>query len=530
MLSWAQIDVGRRWPEDREKRVKIASAGTGVNGGQAEYDLLVIGGGINGCGVARDAAGRGYRVALVEMDDLASGTSSKSTKLVHGGLRYLESGDFRMVREALAERETLWRIAPHLVQPLRFVLPVLPGALPGARPAWLLRLGLFLYDHLGAREKLPRAASLDLRRASEGAPLKPHLRRAFTFFDCRVDDSRLVVLNARDAADRGADIFTRTRFLRAGPSDGGWRIDLRDVGSGAERALRARLIVNAAGPWADGVLPGKTERPRLRLVRGSHIVVRKLFEHDGAYLFQTGEGRVVFAISYQRDFTLIGTTDADFSGAPEEVAATSEEIAYLCHAANGFFVRAIAPEDVVWSFAGLRPLVDDGEKAAARASRDDMLDEGRADGAPFISILGGKLTAYRRVAEQVVDRAAACLGLRGGVWTAAAPLPGGDLPGADLDAFTKDLQARYAFLGAAEGRRLACAYGTLCLAFLGAARRREDLGRDFGLGLSEAEVEHLRASEWARTAEDILWRRSKLGLWASPDVHKALDAWLAAPR
>jgi glycerol-3-phosphate dehydrogenase len=509
---------------------RFASAGTGVNGGQAEYDLLVIGGGINGCGVARDAAGRGYKVALVERNDLASGTSSKSTKLIHGGLRYLENGDFRMVREALAERETLWRIAPHLVQPLRFVLPVLPGA----RQAWLLRLGLFLYDHLGAREKLPGASSLDLRRAPEGAPLKPHLSRAFAFSDCRVDDSRLVALNARDAADRGADIFTRTRFLRAESREGEWRGVLRNEVTKAERAVSARIIVNAAGPWADSILfgkadlAGKADRPRLRLVRGSHIVVRKLFDHDGAYLFQTGDGRIVFAISYQRDFTLIGTTDADFFGAPEEVAITSEETVYLCRAANAFFARAIAPEDVVWSFAGLRPLVDDGAKAAARASRDYTLDEGRADGAPFISILGGKLTAYRRVAEQVVDRAAARLGARGGVWTASACLPGGDLPGGELDAFINDLQARYAFLGAAEAQRLARAYGTLCLGFLGSARRRGDLGRDFGLGLSEAEVEHLFTREWARTAEDILWRRSKLGLWASADVPEALDSWLAA--
>jgi glycerol-3-phosphate dehydrogenase len=343
-----------------------------------------------------------------------------------------------------------------------------------------------------------------------------------------VDDSRLVALNARDAADRGADIFTRTRFLYAEPNDGGWRGVLRNEVTGAERDVSARLIVNAAGPWADSVLAGKTERPRLRLVRGSHIVVPKLFEHDGAYLFQTGDGRIIFAISYQRDFTLIGTTDADFLGAPDEVAVTSEEVAYLCRAANAFFARAVAPDDVVWSFSGLRPLVDDGTKTAARASRDYSLDEGQIDGAPFISILGGKLTAYRRVAELVVDRAAARLGARGGAWTASAILPGGDLPGGDLDAFTDDLQARYAFLGAAEAQRLARAYGTLCLDFLGPARRREDLGRDFGLGLSEAEVEHLFAREWARTADDILWRRSKLGLWASADVHKALNGWLAA--
>ena len=500
-----------------------------MNGGRVDYDLLVIGGGINGCGIARDAAGRGYKVALVEKDDLASGTSSKSTKLVHGGLRYLENLEIRMVRESLAERETLWRIAPHLVQPLRFVVPVLPGA----RPAWLLRLGLFLYDHLGAREKLPGASSLDLRRAPEGAPLKPQLVKAFAYSDCRVDDSRLVVLNARDAADRGAAIFTRTSFLRAHASDGVWRSALRDEATGVERDISARFVVNAAGPWADRVLAGVAapgERPCLRLVRGSHIVVPKLFDHDGAYLFQTGDGRVVFAIAYWDDFTLIGTTDVDFDGAPDEVGATSEEIAYLCRAANGFFRRPIAPGDVVWSFSGLRPLQDDGQPAA-RASRDYRLDRKTIDGAPLISLFGGKLTAYRRVAEQIVDAAAASLGSRGRVWTSSAALPGGDFPDGDLDAFSRDVAARYPFLAAAEARRLARAYGTLCLGFLGAARSRADLGRDFGgesgLGLSEAEVDYLAAREWARPADDILWRRSKLGLRAQNGLAATLDAFLA---
>jgi glycerol-3-phosphate dehydrogenase len=491
------------------------------------YDLFVIGGGVAGCGVARDAAGRGYRVGLAEKDDLASGTSSKSTKLIHGGLRYLETLDLRMVRESLSERETLWKIAPHLVQPLRFVLPVAPGA----RPAWLLRLGLFLYDHLGARKKLPGAATLDLRRAPEGAPLKPCFRKAFAYWDCRVDDSRLVVLNARDAADRGADIFVGVEVLRARAEQGVWRVDLRDRRAGTERQVAARLIVNAAGPWADrafGAVFGATEPLRLRVVRGSHIVTRKFFAHDGAYLLQMSDGRVVFIIAYNDDFTLIGTTDEDYSGAPEDVAATEGEIAYLCRAASAYFVRPIAPSDVVWSFAGVRPLIDSENKAAAKASRDYRLDEANLDGAPLISIFGGKLTAYRVLAERVVDRAAARLGARGRRWTPSAPLPGGDLPGGDPDFFARDLTARYPFLGGADARRLARAYGTLCLKFLGGAKRREDLGRDFGRGLSEAEVAYLIEREWARTADDILWRRTKLGLWATREIAAALNIFLSA--
>ncbi|WP_374546528.1 glycerol-3-phosphate dehydrogenase [Rhodoblastus sp.] len=496
-----------------------------MSGDPASYDLFVIGGGINGCGVARDAAGRGYQAALAEQGDLAEGTSSRSTKLVHGGLRYLEHFAFGMVREALRERETLMSIAPHLVRPLRFVLPVLPGG----RPAWLLRFGLFLYDHLGGREKLPGTEALDLRDVPEGAPLRPSLRKGFAFSDCRVDDSRLVVLNARDAADRGATIFTRTRVLRAWAEQGAWRVVLRDA-TGGDREVAARLIVNAAGPWAGaalGAVLGVQAAPRLRLVRGSHIVTRKLFDHDSAYLFQAGDGRVVFAIPYCDDFTLIGTTDADFSGAPDEAAITPDEIAYLCAVASGFFARPVGAGDVVWSFSGVRPLRDDGAGDAAQASRDYVLDERRVEGAPLLSILGGKLTAFRHVAEQVADRAALSLGARGKRWTAAARLPGGDLSRGDLAAFARDLVAHYPFLTAREAARLAGAYGTVAGTILGAAKKREDLGRDFGLGLSEAEVEHLVTREWARTAEDILWRRSKLGLWAPPEMAGALDEWLA---
>jgi glycerol-3-phosphate dehydrogenase len=499
-----------------------------VESAQAEVDLFVIGGGVNGCGVARDAAGRGYRVALAEKGDLAGGTSSRSTKLVHGGLRYLENYEFRMVREALREREILWRMAPHLIEPLRFVIPVAPGG----RPGWLLRLGLALYDHLGAREKLPGAERLDLRRAPEGAALNPALTRGLSYYDCRVDDSRLVVLNARDAADRGAAIFSRTRVVGARVEGVCWRIALRDS-RGVEREISARLVVNAAGPWASEALGalGVANAPRLRLVRGSHIVTRKLFDHDSAYLFQAGDGRVVFAIPYCGDFTLIGTTDADFSGPPDEAAITPDEEAYLCRVASGFFARPVTASDIVWSFSGVRPLCDDGGGAAAKASRDYRLDQRDVDGAPLISVFGGKLTAYRRVAEQVVDLAARRLGVRGGTsggdWTESSVLPGGDLPGGDLASFARELSARYPFLGAATARRMAKAYGTLCGAILGTAIKRTDLGRDFGLGLSEAEVDYLVTREWAMSAEDILWRRSKLGLWASADMRETLDHWLA---
>lgn len=500
-----------------------------MTGAAGVYDLFVIGGGVNGCGVARDAAGRGFSVALAEMDDLASGTSSKSTKLIHGGLRYLENLEFGMVREALEERETLLGVAPHLVQPLRFVLPVAPGA----RPAWMLRLGLFLYDRLGARRKLPGAESLDLHGAPEGAALKPGFRQAFSYWDCRVDDARLVVLNARDAADRGAAIFTRAEVFRAQVEEGLWRLVLRDRNTGAERDVAARLVVNAAGPWAENILRGaigQENPPSLRLVRGSHIVTKRLFDGDAAFLFQAADGRVVFAIPFHDDFTLIGTTDVDQQEPPEKAAVSGDEITYLCRAASAFLARAVTPSDVVWSFSGVRPLRDEGSKRASKASRDYEIDETNLDGEPLITILGGKLTAYRRVAEQVVDRAAVRLGRRGGAWTASEQLPGGDFPAGDFFAFERKLAASYPFLSDAEARRLSRAYGTIAPKFLGAARRREDLGHDFGMGLSEAELEHLTKREWARTAEDVLWRRSKLGLRASAAQADALEAFLAGER
>ncbi len=494
------------------------------------YDLAVIGGGINGCGIARDAAGRGLSVHLCEMNDLASGTSSWSTKLVHGGLRYLEYYEFRLVHEALVEREVLWRAAPHLIEPLRFVLPHHAGL----RPAWFLRLGLFVYDHLGGRKLLPGTRTLDLTRDPAGAPLKPGLfRRGFEYSDCRVDDARLVVLTALDAAERGAVIETRTRAVAATGSAEGWTVTLEDR-DGARRVIRARALVNAAGPWVERILtevvPGRS-RARVRLVQGSHVVVRRLYDHDRCYLFQNGDGRIVFAIPYERDFTLIGTTDQDFHGDPGEVRASEAEIDYLCRAASDYFARPIGRDDVVWSFSGVRPLYDDGASEAKAASRDYVfeLDEHVA-GAPLLSIFGGKITTYRRLAEAALRKLAPHLPAAGPAWTATAPLPGGDFPVDGRERLATDLRARHPFLDAETAARLVRAYGTCAETILGSATRREDLGRDFGAGLSEAEVRHLMSREWAVEADDVLWRRSKLGLRLSPDRAAELAAFMAAAR
>jgi len=491
------------------------------------FDIFIIGGGVNGCGVARDAAGRGYKVGLAEMNDLASGTSSKSTKLIHGGLRYLESRQFRLVREALAEREVLLRMAPHLVRPLRFVLPVQKGM----RPAWLLRLGLFLYDHLGGRETLPATTTLDLTRAGAGKPLKPHFAKGFEYSDCRVDDARLVVLNARDAADRGAVILPRTQVVSARGADAVWRVALRDGTTGAETEIFTRLLVNAAGPWVEEIVAevcAQNSPRRLRLVRGSHIVVARIFDHDGAYIFQNPDGRVVFAIAYEGDYTLIGTTDVDFSGAPDKVAITPEEIDYLCRAASAHFVRRVETADVVWAFSGLRALVGDSASAAHRATRETVVEERRIGGAPLINVYGGKITGYRRLAEKILQRIGAAIGPRGESWTARTPLPGGDFPGGDLARFVRTLRAQKPFLAPSLAWRLARAYGTLCLGFLEPARRMADLGEDFGGGLTRAEVDYLVEREWARTPEDILWRRSKLGLRALESETGKLAAYFAA--
>ncbi|HMN71577.1 MAG TPA: glycerol-3-phosphate dehydrogenase [Rhodoblastus sp.] len=506
--------------------MQVGHAISDLAGMTAPVDVFVIGGGINGCGVARDAVGRGYSVVLAEMDDLASGTSSRATKLIHGGLRYLEYYEFRLVREALGEREIVWRNAPHIVHPLRFVLPYATGL----RPAWMLRAGLFIYDHLGGRQKLPPTRTVDLAAGVAGQPLKPLFSKGFEYSDCWVDDARLVVLNARDAADRGAIVRTRRPVVAATSADGVWRVRMRDARTGQESEATARLLVNAAGPWVDRVLQGPLAHKaphHVRLVQGSHIVVPRLYEHDRCYIFQNADGRIVFAIPYEDQFTLIGTTDRDYKGDPAKVEITDEEIAYLCAAANEYFRHQIAPSDVVWAYSGVRPLYDDHASAAQEATRDYVLHDETIEDAPLISIFGGKITTYRRLAEAVLDKIGDRLGARGAPWTANAPLPGGEFEGGDLAAFTRDLMSRKPFLPAPLAQRLARSYGTRALDLLGEARALDDLGRDFGAGLTAAEIDYLAAREWAETAEDILWRRTKLGLHGAADQTPQIEAYLA---
>ena len=487
------------------------------------YDLAVIGGGINGAGVARDAAGRGAKVLLLEAGDLAQGTSSASTKLVHGGLRYLEHYEFGLVRESLAEREALWRIAPHIIWPLRFVLPHVPGL----RPRWLLRLGLFLYDHIGGRRLLPPTKSIDLARHPAGAPLKPQYAKAFEYSDGWVDDARLVVLNAQDAAERGADIRTRTPLTGGRREDGVWHLDT------PAGAFRARALVNAGGPGVLGVLGvlGETPDLAMRLVRGSHIVVRRKFAHEYAYFFQLPDGRIFFAIPYERDFTLIGTTDRDHTGPLSEVRASAEEIEYLCTGASIYFAEPVTPADVVWTYSGVRPLIDDGSGRPEAATRGYRLDLSPEDeGAPLLSIYGGKITTYRHLAEEAVDILRARLpALTGKPWTRSAALPGGDFPVEGAPALKADLAARYPFLAEHDVDRIAKAYGTRAARWLGEAQGWQALGRDFGGGLTSAEVDYLDAYEWAVGADDILWRRSKLGLRLDAAQQSALAAYLDGP-
>jgi glycerol-3-phosphate dehydrogenase len=491
----------------------------------ADYDLAIVGGGINGAGLARDAAGRGLRVLLVEQHDLASGTSSASTKLIHGGLRYLEHGAFRLVREALAERELLLRMAPHLIRPLRFVLP----AYPGPRSALLLRLGLFIYDRLGGRKLLPATRTLDLTHDPAGAPLMQRFRYGFEYSDCWADDSRLVVLNALDAAERGATIRTRTKLTHA-ERGYEWRLIL-DAG-GTEETATARVLVNAAGPWAGIVaetvlrMPG---RPPLRLVKGSHIVVRKLFDHGRGYIFQNTDRRIVFALPLESDFTLIGTTDAEFSGTLDAVTPGADEVDYLCRCVNEYFRESIGPEDVVWRFAGVRSLYDDGAGRPEDVTRDYhlVLDE-KAGEAPLLTIYGGKITTYRRLAEAALDRLSHFFE-PGPRWTADTPLPGGDFPLDTVEARVVEARKTWPFLAEGEARRLVRAYGTRIGRVLAGAESRDDLAPWFG-SISAAEVRHMIDSEWARESEDILWRRSKFGLTLTAPEAAALAGFMTTAR
>ncbi|MGN6307995.1 MAG: glycerol-3-phosphate dehydrogenase [Xanthobacteraceae bacterium] len=496
------------------------------------YDLAIIGGGINGCGIARDAVGRGNSVFLCEMNDLASGTSSMSTKLVHGGLRYLEYYEFRLVREALIEREILWQIAPHIIRPLRFVLPHQSGL----RPAWLLRLGLFLYDHIGGRHLLPATRSVNLARGVVGKPLIPgRYTRGFEYSDCFVDDARLVALTARDAADRGAEIRTRTRAVEIRQADGVWHVTVEDCASRLREVIQARVLVNAGGPWVEQVLAagaGVNARAKVRLVQGSHIVVRKVYDHDRAYMFQNADGRIIFVIPYQGDFTLIGTTDRDYHGDPADVKASGEEIDYLCASASEYLAKPITPADVVWNYSGVRPLYDDGASEAKAATRDYVLELDTPGGVPLLSIYGGKITTYRRLAEEALERLAPYLhGTKEPAgWTGKAPLPGGDMEVSAVARLAAELVRSYPFLAESHADRLAHAYGTRATTLLGNATSLAELGRSFGATLTESEVRYLVAHEWARTAEDVVWRRSKLGLRMTANEIAELDAWMAANR
>ena len=490
------------------------------------YDLAVIGGGINGCGVARDAAGRGASVVLFEKDDLASATSSASTKLIHGGLRYLEHYEFRLVREALMERERLWAIAPHIIWPLRFVLPHHRGL----RPAWLLRLGLFLYDHIGGRKKLPATRTLDLSQHAAGRPLKDKGATAFEYSDCWVEDSRLVVLNAMDAAARGAAIHTRARVVSADREGGLWRITAET--NGTRHSVLAKALVNAAGPWVGDVLGGvvrSNTKAAVRMVQGSHIVVPRLYDHDRCYIFQNADGRIIFAIPYERDFTLIGTTDRDYRGNPSDAKATPEEIDYLCAAASEYFREPVTPSSVVWTYSGVRPLYDDGASKAQEATRDYVLTLDAPQGqAPLLSVFGGKITTYRRLAESALEKLGphAAWAARP-AWTVTGTLPGGDFPVEGFEAQVDALAAAHPWLARATIARLVRAYGTKAREILQGAGQEADLGRHFGADLYEREVRYLMQAEWAKQAADVLWRRSKLGLRLSTAEQEALEAFMA---
>ena len=492
----------------------------------AATDIFIIGGGINGAGIARDAAGRGYSVTLCEKEDLASGTSNWSSKLVHGGVRYLEQYEFMLVRKALKEREVLWKAAPHIIQPMRFILPHHRGL----RPAWFLRLGLFLYDHIGGRKLLPATKTVDLANGPYGKPLKGIFRKGFQYSDCQVDDARLVVLNAMDARERGAEILTRTECVEARRDNGIWHIRTRDTTSGVVTVHTARLLVNAAGPWVDKVLGqafGRNDAHNVRLVQGSHIVVPKLFEHDNAYIFQNADGRIIFAIPWVRDTTLIGTTDKDFEGDPDDAAITSEEMTYLCDAASEYFDKPVTEDQILWTYAGVRPLYDDGATAAQEATRDYVLrKEGGFGEAALLNIFGGKITTFRELSDQVLEQVQDSLGAKGRPFTHKAALPGGDFDPRGFEALLQKMEKRYPFMKVGDLRRMLHAYGTRLEFVLGNATSQEELGEDFGHGLTEAEIRYLIFNEWARDAEDVLWRRSKLGLVFTPEQKQALDAWM----
>ena len=504
------------------------------------YDLFIIGGGVNGCGIARDAQGRGLNVALAEMNDLGWATSSSSTKLFHGGLRYLEFFEFRLVKEALIEREILLSAMPHISWPMRFVLPfhrdmrfegntptskllslVMPW-MKGRRPSWLIRVGLFLYDNMGGRKLLPATKTVDLKTDPVGAPLDDRFAKAFEYSDCWIEDSRLVILNARDAQARGANIMPRTKVLSADRSDDHWTVTVE-----GGQVYHAKCLVNAGGPWVEDIIRGTIRQNTtegVRLVRGSHIVTKRLFDHDKCYFFQGGDGRIIFAIPYETDFTLIGTTDADHDNADTRPQISDEERDYLINFVNGYVKQDITKEDVVWTYAGVRPLYDDGATSATAATRDYVLSLDET-AAPVLNIFGGKITTYRKLSKHALAKLTDIFPKMSGDWTAGVPMPGGDFPVHGVQKLVTDLQTAYPFLDDRWALRMIRAYGTEARDVLGEAKTVGDLGTDFGATLTEAELRWMRDAEFATCAEDAVWRRTKLGLRLSAEQVSEIDAW-----
>ena len=487
-----------------------------------DYDIAIIGGGINGAGIARDAAGRGYKVLLVEQDDLASHTSSASSKLIHGGLRYLEYYEFKLVREALNEREVLLNIAPHIIWPLRFVLPHNTSM----RPAWMIRAGLWLYDHLGKRKKLPGSRGVELKKHVSGKPLKNEYKRAFLYSDCWVQDARLVVLNAMDAKDNGADVFTRTKCVSAQEKDGAWQLSL-DNRSGNKETVTAKLLVNACGPWVADFLEEKAKIKHdrsIRLVSGGHIVVPKIFDHDMAYIFQNSDNRIVFAIPYEHDYTLIGTTELEVNNYLAD-KITSNEVSYLCEVVNQYFDQQITPDDVVWNYSGVRPLLQDGSDEATSATREYVLDFSEHP-MPCLSVFGGKITTYRSLAENAMEKIDAHFGRALEPWTSSKPLPGGNIENADFDAYLENFSSQRQWLPENLAQHYIRNYGTNAEIICKNAKHLDDLGQDFGSGLHQAEVDYLINYEWVMEAEDLLWRRSKWGLKLDNEQQLELSSYI----
>jgi len=492
------------------------------------YDIVVIGGGVNGCGIARDAVGRGLSVALFEKDDLAQGTSSASTKLIHGGLRYLEHYEFRLVREALTEREILLKSAPHIIWPMRFVLPHHTEL----RPAWLLRCGLFLYDYMGGRKILPATKTVDLRAGEYGEPLIDTFKKGFEYSDCWVNDARLVALNALDAKELGADIHTQTKCTHAKRVDGLWQVTVQSTHDQTERTIKAKALVNAAGPWVDDVLSSmdgrKADEKNVRLVRGSHIIVPKLYDHDRAYIFQNADGRIIFAIPYEDDFTLIGTTDQEHDSMDTPVKISEVEAQYLCDAVSVYFKKPILRDAVVWTYSGVRPLFNDGESEAKKATRDYVLKLDHAEGeAPLLNIIGGKVTSYRHLSEDAMKKLSGFFPEMDQAWTEEASLPGGNFEVSEVDSLIAKLQSDYAFVDEAWATRLFRAYGKRAWTILGTAQSKADLGEAFAATLTESELVYLQTTEWANSADDVLWRRSKLGLHMTDSERAEVAEWFA---